>query len=139
MKIKVLNQKCRPTKKHDTDAGIDCYLNINDNIGIMPNQTVLVPLGFKMKVPKGYAGIVKARSSIFTQGINIDGVIDSDYRGEVMVMVQNVNSTPFIIAPLDRICQIVVTKIDLEVEFVDDLDETIRGTGGFGSTNKEVI
>jgi dUTP pyrophosphatase len=136
MNIELINEKCKPKRSYTTDSGIDCYLNIDKVIEVKPNQTKVLPLGFKMEIPQGYGGIVKARSSIFKDDINIDGLIDSDYRGEVCVMVQNNGKENYILAPRQRICQIVIVKIDGKpLNFVNSLSETERGTGGFGSTN----
>ena len=97
MRIELINKNCEPVRSFYDDAGLDCYVNIDESIGIMPNQTEVIPLGFKIEIPFGYAGIVKARSSVFKCDVNIDGVIDSGYRGEVCVMVQNNGTKPFIV------------------------------------------
>ena len=136
MNIELINENCKPKRSYTTDAGMDCYLNIDGVIEVEPRETVVLPLGFKMEIPEGYGGIVKARSSIFKDDINIDGLIDSDYRGEVCVMVQNNGKENYILAPMQRICQIVIVKINNEpLSFVKSLSNTERGEGGFGSTD----
>ena len=137
MEIELINERCKPKRAYKTDAGLDCYLNIDDTVMVKPHDVKVLPLGFKIDLKKGNAGIIKARSSIFQKGINIDGLIDSSYRGEVGVMIQNTTEKPHYFKPFDRICQLVPVRINTSpVKVVDKLNDTERGEGGFGSTGK---
>lgn len=140
VRIKKLNdQAIIPTCGSAYSAGNDLYACINENIVIKPHETKLVPTGLAMEIPVNYAGLIYARSGLASKkGLapaNKVGVVDSDYRGEVMVALHNHSEIEQIIEPKERIAQLVVTPF-LKVEFneVDELDETVRGTGGFGST-----
>lgn len=140
MNIKKLNEKAIiPTYGTEFSAGADLYACIEEEITINPGETKLIPTGLAMEIPVGYGGFIYARSGLATKkGLapaNKVGVVDADYRGEVMVALYNQSSTEQIIAPQERIAQLVIAPF-LKVEFneVDELNETVRGEGGFGST-----
>lgn len=137
LKIKLIeNGKC-PVRKHETDAGIDCYARdcqINWETGI-----VKYPLGFSMEIPDGYVGLVFPRSSVKDKTLclaNCVGVVDSSYRGEVVAVFRITDRSKRELYPIgDRVCQIIIMpypKVDINV--VDELSSTERGEGGFGST-----
>lgn len=143
MNIKKLNEKAIiPTYGTEFSAGADLYACIEEEITINPGETKLVPTGLAMEIPVGYGGFIYARSGLATKkGLapaNKVGVVDADYRGEVMVALYNQSSTEQIIAPQERIAQLVIAPF-LKVEFneVDELNETVRGEGGFGSTGSK--
>ena len=122
-------------------AGADLYACLEAEVTIEPGKTVFVPTGLAMEVPKGYAGLIYARSSLGTKrGLapaNKVGVIDSDYRGEVMVALHNHGMEAQTIAHGERIAQLLVTPVLApSFELWDDLTDTDRGAGGFGSTGK---
>lgn len=123
-------------------AGADLYACIDAEVTVAPHATVLIPTGLAMEIPKGYAGLVYARSGLATKrGLapaNKVGVIDSDYRGEVMVSLHNHSETPQTVAVGERIAQLVVAPF-LACEFVEEssLSDTQRGAGGFGSTGSK--
>ena len=122
-------------------AGADLYACIDSDMIIAPGQTVFVPTGIAMEIPKGYAGFVYARSSLGSKrGLapaNKVGVIDSDYRGQIMVALHNHGTEAQTLSPCDRIAQIVIASVFTPgFEEAEDLDDTVRGTGGFGSTGK---
>lgn len=122
-------------------AGADLYACLEESVAIAPGKTVFIPTGLAMALPMGYVGLVYARSGLACkQGLapaNKVGVIDSDYRGEFMIALHNHGSETRIVANGDRIAQLVVTPVIQPVYFeTDTLDETDRGTGGFGSTGK---
>ena len=122
-------------------AGADLCACLTQSCVIAPGQTVLVPTGLAMALPKGYGGFVFARSGLgIRHGVvpgNCVGVIDSDYRGEILVGLQNSGDADYVIQPADRIAQLmVVPVVQAQVKMVDQLDETQRGAGGFGSTGK---
>ena len=108
----------------------------------MPGQTVKVPTGLAIQLEsRNYAALIFARSSMGTKyGVipaNAVGVIDSDYRGEVCVCLHNHSDKPYVVQPQDRIAQLLVMPVELpDIEEVDELEETGRGQGGFGSTGK---
>lgn len=142
MNIKKLNDKARiPTYGSEFAAGADLYACIENDITIEPAQTVLIHTGLAMQIPEGLVGLIYARSGLASKkGLapaNKVGVIDSDYRGEIMVALHNHGTLPQTISDGERIAQIVFAPYyTAEFSIVDDLDDTTRGTGGFGSTGK---
>ena len=141
--IKLLNEKATiPTYGSIDAAGADLYAAISEDMLIKPGDTKLIPTGISVEIPKGLVGLVYARSSLATKrGLapaNKVGVIDSDYRGEIMVALYNQGNTDELIEPNERIAQIVFTPyIKGEFMVVDELSDTIRGVGGFGSTGRK--
>lgn len=139
--IKLNENATIPTYGSQFSAGADLYACNEEPIVIKPHQTVLVKTGIALEIPEGYAGLIYARSGIATKrGLapaNKVGVVDSDYRGEVMVALHNHSSIVQEIEPNERIAQLVVTPF-LKVDFceTDELTDTVRGEGGFGSTGK---
>lgn len=128
-----------PERKTEGAACADCYARIDPVIimqTIHPGETGIVPLGFKLAVPDGYYAEIRPRSGLSSKGIiEIMGTIDSDYRGEVGAIIFNGSKEDFRICNGDRICQMMIKKeIKYEISVVDELDETERGNGGFGST-----
>ena len=138
--IKKLDNKAQiPTYGSIDAAGADLYANISLKETILPNETKLIKTGISMAIPKGLVGLIFARSGLASKrGLapaNKVGVIDADYRGEIMVALHNHSNTEQYIEPNERIAQIAfVPYIKGNFEIVDDLEETIRGNGGFGST-----
>ena len=130
-----------PTYGSAEAAGADLYACLENAIVIQPGETVFVPTGLAMEIPKGYAGLIYARSGLACKrGLapaNKVGVIDSDYRGEFIVVLHNHGATVQEIAHGERIAQLVITPV-LTPGFteVDDLSDTTRATGGFGSTGR---
>ena len=142
IRIKKLHEKAiLPTYGSAEAAGADLYACLDADVTIAPGETVLVPTGLAMEIPKGCAGLIYARSSLGTKrGLapaNKVGVIDSDYRGQVMVALYNHGKTAQTIACGERIAQLVVAPV-FTPGFVEaaELDNTQRGVGGFGSTGK---
>lgn len=140
VKIKKLNNNAIiPTYGTEFSAGADLYACIEEPVSLAPGETVLIKTGLSMEIPAGYAGLVYARSGLATKkGLapaNKVGVIDADYRGEIMVALHNHSNTTAVIESGERIAQMVITPF-LMANFitVDKLEETLRGTGGFGST-----
>ena len=131
-----------PTYGTDYAAGADLYACSSKKISFEPGETKLVKTGIALEVPEGYAGLIYARSGLASKrGLapaNKVGVVDSDYRGEVMVALHNHTNEVKEIDPYERIAQLVIAPY-LKAEFneVDELDETVRGEGGFGSTGKK--
>ena len=138
--IKKLNEKAvLPTYGSEYAAGADLYACNEEKIVIKPHETVLIKTGIALEIPEGYAGLIYARSGIATKrGLapaNKVGVIDADYRGEVMVALHNHSEVDGGIEPFERIAQLVVTPfLKVDFEETDELSDTVRGAGGFGST-----
>ena len=141
LNIKKLDKRATiPTYGTPQSAGADLYALLDQETEIKPGETLVVNTGLAMAIPHGYVGVIYARSSLGTKrGLapaNKVGVIDSDYRGEVKVVLFFVWNTTQTISPNERIAQIVITPfIQVNFEETDELDETKRGEGGFGSTN----
>lgn len=149
----VMNKYCVKTKKLDENAiiptygsefaaGADLYACMGEPVTINPHETVLIHTGIAMEIPTGFAGLVYARSGIASKrGLapaNKVGVIDSDYRGEIMVALHNHSEQPQTIDNGERIAQLVIAPY-ITADFIlsDELDDTVRGEGGFGSTGKK--
>ncbi len=140
--VKLLRQGAiLPTYGSCEAAGADLYACLEAPVTIEPGKTAFVPTGIAMEVPKGCAGLVYARSGLACKrGLapaNKVGVVDSDYRGEIMVALHNHAGIPQRIENGERIAQMVITPVlTPEYQIVPELSDTSRGTGGFGSTGK---
>lgn len=123
-------------------AAMDIHACLDDDVTIQPGQRVMIPTGLAIALPDaGYVALIFARSGLGVKhGIvpaNCVGVIDSDYRGELLVGLQNSSDQEYTIQPGDRIAQLMIAPvIQAQISMVDELDETVRGAGGFGSTGK---
>lgn len=123
-------------------AGADLYAVTDGTVTFSPGETKLIHTGLAVEIPEGYAGLIYARSSLATKrGLapaNKVGVVDADYRGEVMVSLHNHSSATQTIESGERIAQLVITPF-LKAEFTEseELSDTARGAGGFGSTGKK--
>ena len=141
--IKKLNENAvMPTYGSPYSAGADLYACTDTEITIMPNETVLVKTGLAMELEIGYVALIYARSGLASKrGLapaNKVGVVDCDYRGEIMVALHNHSSQAQTIAPKERIAQMVITPyVKAEFEEADTLSDTVRGEGGFGSTGRK--
>lgn len=130
-----------PTYGSACAAGADLYACMDEPVTIAPHETVLIKTGLSMEIPEGYAGLIYPRSGLASKrGLapaNKVGVIDPDYRGEFMVALHNHSESPASVQPNERIAQLVITPFLTAVfEEADELSETVRGTGGFGSTGR---
>lgn len=130
-----------PTYGSAEAAGADLYACLEQEVTIPAGKTVLIPTGLAMEIPKGCAGLIYARSSMGTKrGLapaNKVGVIDSDYRGQIHVVLLNHGKTEQTIQHGERIAQFLITPVLTPAyEEADELTDTSRGTGGFGSTGK---
>lgn len=122
-------------------AGADIYACLEAAVTIPTGKTVFIPTGLAMEVPRGCAGLIYARSSMGSKrGLapaNKVGVIDSDYRGQVMVALHNHSQEDQVVNPGERVAQLIITPVFTPgFREVDDLSETDRGSGGFGSTGR---
>ena len=140
VKIKILDEKATlPKYATECAAGADLYAACNEDIKIEAGETVTVHTGVAMEIPEGIAGFVFARSGLASKrGLapaNKVGVIDSDYRGEIMVTLYNHSGKTQVIAGGERIAQIVfIPYVAAEFVLSEELSDTARGNGGFGST-----
>ena len=141
--VKKLDERAvLPAYASEFAAGADLYAVLDEALCILPGETKLVKTGLAMEIPEGYAGLIYARSGLASKrGLapaNKVGVIDSDYRGEVMVALHNHSNSEQTVAVGERIAQLVVTPF-LKVDFAETevLSETVRGEGGFGSTGRK--
>jgi len=131
-----------PTYGSIEAAGADLYACVEEELVIAPGESVFVPTGLAMELPKGYVGLIYARSGLACKrGLapaNKVGVVDSDYRGEFMVVLHNHGCEAQTVCNGERIAQLVITPIITPpYEQVDDLSDTERSSGGFGSTGKQ--
>lgn len=139
IKFKLLDKSLPvPKYAHKGDAGVDLYSAIN--CIIKPFERKLIPTGLKVSIPEGYAGFIQPRSGLAIKHgialVNSPGLIDSGYRGQICIIMINLDkNNEFEIKKGDKICQFVIKKVE-EAEFVkvDELDSSERGEGGFGST-----
>ena len=142
MNIKKLNENATiPTYGSEFAAGADLYACLEADVTIAPSKTVLIHTGIAMEIPEGLVGLIYARSGLASKkGLapaNKVGVIDSDYRGEIMVALHNHGDKPQTISHGERIAQMMITPVvQAQVELADELDDTDRGAGGFGSTGR---
>ncbi|HIX45608.1 MAG TPA: dUTP diphosphatase [Candidatus Barnesiella excrementipullorum] len=141
MQVSVINRSHHPLPQYATplSAGMDLRANLETPITIQPGQRLLVPTGLYIALPEGYEAQIRPRSGLaIKHGItvlNSPGTIDADYRGEINIILVNLSEKPFTIEDGERIAQMVVARHD-RAEWVETtvLDETQRGSGGFGHT-----
>ena len=141
MKIKVVNKSKHALPRYATmqSAGMDLRANLDGSIVLKPLERTLVKTGIFMELPVGYEGQVRPRSGLaFKKGVtvlNTPGTIDADYRGEVGVILVNLSNEDFVIEDGERVAQMVIAKHEQPSwEEIEELIETERGAGGFGST-----
>ena len=141
MNIKIINKSHHPLPSFATkqSAGMDLRANLESSVVLKPMQRMLVHTGLFMALPIGYEAQIRPRSGLALKHgvtvLNSPGTIDADYRGEVMVLLINLSDSDFTINDGERIAQMVVTRHEQPtLELVDALDETERGTGGYGHT-----
>lgn len=139
MTIKILNKSQNPLPRYETTqaAGMDIRTSISEPVTLNPLERKLFPTGLFLELPSGYEAQVRPRSGLaLKHGItvlNTPGTVDADYRGEVGVILVNLSSEPFTIAPGDRIAQLVIARHEQpEIVQADALSDTNRGAGGFG-------
>ncbi len=144
MEVKILNKSAYNLPEYATlhSAGMDLKANIPENITIEPLKRVMVPTGIHIELPEGYEAQIRPRSGLAAKHgigiVNSPGTIDADYRGEIKIILVNLSDQPFILVPGERVAQMIVAKFE-RVEWVlaDELGESVRGEGGFGSTGKK--
>lgn len=143
MKIQIVNKSHHPLPQYATalSAGMDIRANLSEPVELKPLERKLIPTGLYIALPEGYEAQMRPRSGLaIKHGItllNTPGTIDADYRGEIGIILVNLSSEPFVINDGERICQMVITsytKVEWQPE--ETLEDTERGTGGFGHTGK---
>lgn len=143
MKIRIVNKSKHQLPAYETiaSAGMDIRAHLEEDLQLKPMDRVLIPTGIFIELPIGYEAQVRPRSGLaYKKGVgvvNSPGTIDADYRGEIKVIIINMSTEVLNIADGERIAQMVIAKHErAEWEEVENLSETDRGTGGFGSTGK---
>lgn len=147
MRVKIDKGAILPTRAHEADAGLDLYATKDYVIypysekycGLYPNS-VSIDTGVHLEIPLGYFGKIESRSGLNVKNniVSCGGVVDSGYNGSIVVKLYNLGGTPYTIHKGDKVAQIVIVPCLLpELEVVDKLDDTPRGSNGFGSTDKK--
>tara|TARA_Y100000748_G_scaffold18991_1_gene14685 strand:+ start:248 stop:685 length:438 start_codon:yes stop_codon:yes gene_type:complete len=140
--IKKLNSKVQlPKYKTDGSSGMDLMAFVDNSINIKPQQSFLIPTGISIAIPEDTEVQIRPRSGLAAKSsisvLNTPGTIDSDYRGEIKIILFNHGKEDFVVNNNDRIAQMILMPvIKAEFEEVEDLPKTLRGSGGFGSTGK---
>lgn len=144
MKIKIINRSKHELPSYATEhaAGMDLRANLEEPVTLKPLERTAIPTGLFLEIPAGYEAQVRPRSGLaFKNGItvlNSPGTIDADYRGEVKVILVNLSSQEFVVNDGERIAQMVIAKHEQAAwDEVQNLEESGRGAGGFGSTGKQ--
>ena len=130
-----------PVYMSEGASGMDLFAALEKPVTLAPHQRALIPCGFSMELPEGYEAQVRPRSGLaIRHGItclNSPGTIDHDYRGEVRVILVNLGEEPFVVQAGERIAQLVIQKVErASLELVEELRDSSRGGGGFGSTGR---
>jgi dUTP pyrophosphatase len=128
-----------PSYQTGGSSGLDLPAALAEPLVLAPGERALIPTGWAFSIPTGFEGQVRPRSGLALQSgitvLNTPGTVDSDYRGEVKVVLVNLGDVPFIVRPGDRIAQLIIAPVaQAAVEVVDALDQTVRAAGGYGST-----
>lgn len=143
MKVKIVNNSKHPLPAYETalSAGMDLRANIDNEIILKPLQRTLIPTGLFIELPEGYEAQIRPRSGLaFKHGLtvlNSPGTIDADYRGEIKILLVNLSDVDYSIKDGERVAQMIIAEFKrVEFEAVKELQETVRGAGGFGHTGK---
>ena len=143
MRIKIVNKSKHSLPEYSTafSAGMDLSVNLNESLRLKPLERALVPTGIYIELPQNYEAQIRPRSGLaLKKGItvlNTPGTIDSDYRGEIGIILINLSEEEFIVQDGERICQMIITKHEtVSWEEVEELNTSTRGKGGFGHTGQ---
>ncbi|MCH6233186.1 dUTP diphosphatase [Cognataquiflexum rubidum] len=143
MKIKVINQSKHSLPEYQTPlaAGLDLRANLDEPVSLGPLERKLIGTGLFIELPAGFEAQIRPRSGLaFKYGLsvlNTPGTVDADYRGEIKVLLVNLSNETFVVQDGERIAQMVIAKHEqIQWDSVDNLSETERGAGGYGSTGK---
>jgi dUTP pyrophosphatase len=141
MEVRIVNKSNNPLPEYGTEhaAGMDLRAFISNPVTLKPLERTLVPTGLFIELPVGFEAQIRPRSGLALKKgltvLNTPGTIDADYRGEIGVILINLSNSEVIIEPGERICQMVIAKHEhVKLAGVDEISETTRGAGGFGST-----
>jgi len=141
IKVRIINSSGFDLPAYETpsSAGMDVRAAIKEPIVLQSLERVLIPTGLRVQLPQGYEMQIRPRSGLALRNgisiVNSPGTVDADYRGEIKVILINLSKEPFVINPGERICQMVISSYTkIEWEAVNELDQTVRGDGGFGHT-----
>jgi dUTP pyrophosphatase len=141
MQVRIVNKSKHQLPKYETisSAGMDLRANIEKDITLKPMERILVPTGLFIELPHGYEAQIRPRSGLaLKKGItvlNTPGTIDSDYRGEIGIILVNLSNENFVIKNGERICQMIISKFEtIDWNEIDALNDSLRGKGGFGHT-----
>lgn len=144
MKVKIVNNSGHALPDYSTpySAGMDLRAKLEEPVTLKPMERSLVPTGLYIELPEGYEAQIRPRSGLaLKKGISIvntPGTIDADYRGEIGIILINLSGTDFVVKDGERICQMVINKVEMiSWSEVDSLEESHRGAGGFGHTGKK--
>jgi dUTP pyrophosphatase len=144
MKVKIVNNSGHSLPEYSTpnSAGMDLRAKLGEPVLLKPMERSLIPTGLYIELPEGFEAQIRPRSGLaLKKGIsvvNTPGTIDADYRGEVGIILINLSGEDFVVNNGERICQMVVNKVEMiSWSQVDSLEESERGTGGFGHTGRE--
>lgn len=138
MKLRVMLDKKakKPVRGHEDDAGLD--LKSTETKWVHPGSHELFDTGVHVAIEKGYYGQVASKSGLMLKGLTARGVIDGSYRGSIGVVLFNHGAEGYLVKEGDKIAQLLILPVEIpEIEYVDSLDETERGSGGFGSTGRQ--
>lgn len=143
MKVRIINKSPYELPRYATgsSAGMDLKANLSEPVTLGSLERAVIPTGLFMELPEGFEAQVRPRSGLAAKfGVtvaNSPGTVDADYRGELKVILVNLSREPFVVNPGERIAQMVIARYErIEWEQTDQLSETERGTGGFGSTGR---
>lgn len=143
IQVKIINRSNHPCPSYATEqsAGMDIRANLVEPLTLAPLERKLIPTGLTIELPEGFEAQVRPRSGLALKHgvtvLNSPGTIDSDYRGEVGVLLINLSAEPFVVQDGERIAQLVVARHEQVIwEEVNELSDTVRGAGGFGHTGR---
>ena len=144
MKVRLINRSDNPVPAYQTigSAGVDLRAFLDEPVTLKPFERRLIPTGLHIELPDGYEAQIRPRSGLSTKHgitlINAVGTIDSDYRGEIKIGLVNLSQDSYTIAPGERVAQMIISRYEqVEFQLVEQLAQTDRGEGGFGSTDKK--
>ena len=144
MKVKIVNNSRHALPEYQTplSAGLDIRANLDESVTLRPLERAMIPTGLFVELPEGCEMQIRPRSGLAAKHgitvLNSPGTIDADYRGEIKVILVNLSNEPFTIESGERIAQMIVARYEqIEWQPVEELGETERGAGGFGSTGKQ--
>ncbi|MGV8963331.1 MAG: dUTP diphosphatase [Candidatus Saccharimonadaceae bacterium] len=143
MHVKIINTSNNSLPEYATtfSAGMDLRANLSESVTLKPLERALIPTGLFIELPAGYEAQIRPRSGLAVKHgvsvLNTPGTIDADYRGEIRIILVNLSNNEFVVNHGERICQMVVAKhATVEWQISENLEESDRGTGGFGHTGK---